>query len=175
MRKPLNDRQAALLQRIGDDTRPVTSREPALATSVYALQHRRLVKLARSKGVWTAEITGSLLPGTRPVLAGSRRYTPTCRPSGVGRRGRLDITARELLERLQEADGRLTITNPDIATRAAWRRAIYQALNDDLVPDGKQLRHTGRDHGDLVLRSLISRRAACPGPLTCRRFPYQSS
>ena len=155
MRKPLNDRQAALLQRISDDTAPVTSHESGLATSVYALQHRRLVKLTRSKGSWTAEITdegrfylehGRCQPGAVD--------TPTWRPSASGRRGQLDISAPELLKRVKEAGCRLTITNPDTATRAAWRRAIYRALNDGLVPAGKQLRHSGRDHGDLVL-SLV--------------------
>jgi hypothetical protein len=54
----LNDRQLALLQRILDGSAPVTSGEPELATSVYALRNGRLVTLERQGGRrWQATIT----------------------------------------------------------------------------------------------------------------------
>lgn len=49
--------QVELLRRIAAGGDPVTSRESALAVSVYALRTRRLVRTPRSDGVWTAVLT----------------------------------------------------------------------------------------------------------------------
>lgn len=163
MRKSLNDRQAALLQRIADGTRPVTSREPDVALTAYALHNRRLVSLHRANGIWTAQLTDE---GRYYLEQGQYKPAPVEAPSSRstgGRRGDLAVTAADLVKRLLEADGTLTVSNPDAATRAAWRRAIHRALNDSLVPAGKQLRHTGRDRGDLVL-SLVDETEVKPKP-----------
>ncbi len=54
---PLNDRQLALLTRIGSGTDPVTSDSPELAVTARALKGRGLVTMPRKKGKWQAEIT----------------------------------------------------------------------------------------------------------------------
>lgn len=54
---PLNDRQLALLTRIGAGTDPVTSASPELAVTARALKDRGLVTMPKKKGKWQAEIT----------------------------------------------------------------------------------------------------------------------
>ncbi|MFH8981710.1 hypothetical protein [Streptomyces varsoviensis] len=54
---PLNDRQLALLTRLGDGTDPVTSDSPELALTARALKERRLITMPRQGGKWRAEIT----------------------------------------------------------------------------------------------------------------------
>jgi hypothetical protein len=54
---PLNDRQLALLTRIGDGAAPVTSDSPELALTARALKERRLITMPKQNGKWQAEIT----------------------------------------------------------------------------------------------------------------------
>ena len=54
---PINDRQLALLTRIGDGTDPVTSDSPELALTARALKERRLITMPKQSGKWQAEIT----------------------------------------------------------------------------------------------------------------------
>jgi hypothetical protein len=53
-RTRLNKRQIAVLQRICDNTEPVTSAESTLANTVYALRNRGLVTTAWADGQWSA-------------------------------------------------------------------------------------------------------------------------
>ncbi|MFE4828014.1 PE-PGRS family protein [Streptomyces sp. NPDC056672] len=53
----MNDRQLALLTRIGDGTDPVTSDSPELALTARALKERRLITMPKQGGTWQAEIT----------------------------------------------------------------------------------------------------------------------
>ena len=54
---PINDRQLALLTRIGDGTDPVTSDSPELALTARALKERRLITMPKRSGKCQAEIT----------------------------------------------------------------------------------------------------------------------
>ncbi|AKA05123.1 hypothetical protein SAZ_23740 [Streptomyces noursei ZPM] len=54
---PLNDRQLALLTRIGEGTDPVTSESPELAVTARALKSRGLITMPKHGGKWRAEIT----------------------------------------------------------------------------------------------------------------------
>lgn len=54
---PLNDRQLALLTRIGDGSDPVTSDSPELAVTARALKGRGLIIMPKKDGKWQAEIT----------------------------------------------------------------------------------------------------------------------
>ncbi|MGK3106099.1 PE-PGRS family protein [Streptomyces sp. WAC05858] len=54
---PLNDRQLALLTRIGDGSDPVTSDSPELAATARALKERGLITRPKQGGRWQAEIT----------------------------------------------------------------------------------------------------------------------
>ena len=64
------------------------------------------------------------------------------------------MTATELMDELKSADGEICVADPSERVRAQYRRAIYAAKERRLVPEGFQLRHTGRDHGDMVIRLL---------------------
>ncbi|MFG3112998.1 PE-PGRS family protein [Streptomyces sp. NPDC048197] len=54
---PLNDRQLALLTRIGEGTNPVTSESSELAVTARALKSRGLITMPKHGGKWQAEIT----------------------------------------------------------------------------------------------------------------------
>ncbi|WP_434593202.1 PE-PGRS family protein [Streptomyces sp. A5-4] len=54
---PLNDRQLALLTRVGDGAAPVTSDSPELALTARALKERHLITMPKQGGKWQAEIT----------------------------------------------------------------------------------------------------------------------
>ncbi|MFE7611637.1 PE-PGRS family protein [Streptomyces celluloflavus] len=54
---PLNDRQLALLTRIGEGTDLVTSESPELAVTARALKSRDLITMPKHGGKWQAEIT----------------------------------------------------------------------------------------------------------------------
>lgn len=53
----LNDRQLALLTRIGEGSDPVTSDSPELAVTARALKGRGLITMPKRSGKWEAEIT----------------------------------------------------------------------------------------------------------------------
>ncbi|WP_419197627.1 hypothetical protein [Microbispora hainanensis] len=156
----LNDRQLSLLRRICDGADPVTAKDSGLAVTVYALRGRGLVITPRRAGVWHAEITEAgkfyLDHGYHPD-----RPDPVSRPSSIegstgapGRRsqGVEDAgSAQRLVEQLQQADGVIHISNPDVETRASYRRLIDAVKRHGLVPEGCRLRHTGRDRGDLII------------------------
>jgi hypothetical protein len=151
----INERQRALLERIADGTEPVTSAEYALATTVYALRSRKLVRTVRRSGGWIAEVTDD---GRYFLEHGHRRPAdeaprPSARPTSAAQPAPLpEIDPAELMARLTEAGGTLTIAEPDHPTRAMWRAAARRAIDGGLVPPGSALHHSGRSYGDLVLR-----------------------
>jgi hypothetical protein len=162
--------QVDLLRRIGEGRDPVTARESRLATTVYALRGRRLVTTPRSGGVWTAVITDAgryyLEHGyyiDSPPPASRRGSVTAVKPSrvperlpGEGSRGDpsgVPVAADELIQRLWE-HGSVTVNDPPLEVRAAWRRVIDATKRQGLVPDGFRLRHRGRDHGDLVIELI---------------------
>lgn len=54
---PINDRQLALLTRIGEGSDPVTSESPELALTARALKERGLIAMPKEGGRWQAEIS----------------------------------------------------------------------------------------------------------------------
>ncbi len=64
------------------------------------------------------------------------------------------MTSDELIDQLNSADGEIYIADPSERVRSQYRRAIYDAKERGLVPEGLQLWHTGRDRGDMVIRLL---------------------
>lgn len=162
---PLTNRQLDVLRRVGDVDDQVTAGDSRLAVTVYALRDRRLVTTPRFDGVWKAEITeaGRFYlehgyhpdrpsrgeePGAKPVRACPP--APTRKPA-QRKSYPVEISVEELMARLEKASGRLQISDRDLETRAAWRRAIHAAKQSDLVPAGMHLRHHGRDSGDLII------------------------
>jgi len=159
----LNDRQLAVLRRIAAGQDAVTSREPTLATTVYALRGRRLVETPRRAGVWTAVMTAAAryyLQHGRYADSSPVTANPSARhPIGPGASGddgaSRDVSAMpapvDLIDKLRAAGGTLRVTSPEPATRAAWCRVIHAAKEAGLVPEGHHLRHHGRDRGDLLI------------------------
>lgn len=68
-----------------------------------------------------------------------------------------DVAA--MVTRIQQAGGVLRLSGLSREDRARWRRTIHAAINQGGLPDGTRLRHSGRDHGDLVIR-LVADTAA---------------
>lgn len=162
----LKTHQLALLRRVADGP-PVTSDEWTLATSVYALRNRKLVTTPRSGGAWTAVITAS---GRFYLEHGD--YPPSVPPQGSDTEPtatKLNISQStksvpappvahmggpELIARLCDEGGEITVANPARSERRRWRRAIHEATSRRLAPTGKRIIHTGRDKGDLVIRPV---------------------
>ncbi|MFG2402590.1 hypothetical protein [Streptomyces lydicus] len=152
--KRLNERQLALLRRICDSRTPVTSAEPTLATTVYALRNRGLVTTARKDGHWTAHATTAgaqyLAQADNPPSEAGPPADTTVRADTAS----ATDDAAELIANLQHAGDVLRITNPTPAERARLRRALHAAKAQHLVPKGHYLQYTGRDTGDLVIKLL---------------------
>jgi len=156
----LNDRQLAVLRRIGEGVNPVSRSDSDLAASVYALRNRGLVTTPRRDGLWHAEITDAgrfylehgrhpdqpdgFLPGATVACGKTPRRSDRVDKSPEG--------AVALIRRLRQAGGTLHISDPDEATRAQYRRVLHAAVQRGIVPDGFHLLHTGRDAGDLIIR-----------------------
>jgi hypothetical protein len=86
----LNERQLTVLRRIAEGVEPVTSAEPHLARTVYALRDRGLVEAKRRAGRWAATITpagstfaatGSHPDETRPPVPAAVSRAPRSSPS----------------------------------------------------------------------------------------------
>jgi hypothetical protein len=153
----LNERQLSLLKRIGEGSQPVTSKEPALATTVYALRNRGLVTTLRVAGAWTAVITDAgryyLEHDRHPKEGVSQKKETAASPREVrASQPRLAVLPDELIERLVAGGGYLRVPDPDPETRAAWRRALHAAKQSPALPEGKMIWHRGRDSGDLVIQ-----------------------
>jgi hypothetical protein len=146
-RHTINSRQLEVLRRIADGEDPVTSVEPNLAVTVYALLGRGLVMTSKHPGGWVAEVTEA----GRFYLAHGQHPEADSPPERV----RLDeikqpsISARQILERLQSDGGAVVVPDPDWETRAAWRRAVHALRAMGLLPNDQVAILQGRSKGDL--------------------------
>ena len=60
-------------------------------------------------------------------------------------------SGHELIATVLGGKHHTVVLYPSVTIRGLWRRAIWQASNEKLVPDGLCLRHAGRDGGALVV------------------------
>jgi hypothetical protein len=148
-RESLNSRQVAVLQRIVHGGEPVTSRESALALSVYALRRRGLVETRWADGMWVARPTSAgrvcyeqlaIEPGTSPSTNTSKSVTRA--PTNTAAASQAAI----LVAQVHAAGGSLRFADPDADTRAALLGLIQTAIQA-----GHRLHHTGRRYGDVVI------------------------
>lgn len=162
-RRALNNRQLSLLTRIVENDDPVTSDHSELKTTVYALKNRALVRLDKTgKGAWRAVVTDL---GREVVSLG---HLPPKEPKAEGVQGHrsVDVPSRkvpesltslpslsvaEAIRQIEEAGGTLRLVAPADSERATWRRVISLANSTGSLPDGKRIRHTGRDAGDMTV------------------------
>lgn len=151
----LNNRQLMVLQRVADSTDPVSSKTPDLATTVYALRSRGLVHTPRREGIWHAELTEAgrfyLEHGHHPDRPEPEKAAVISPREPKAAAQKTDL-ASDLIRELHAGDGTITIDEPDDELRARYRRAISAAKRRGLVPVGKQLLHTGRDTGPLIIK-----------------------
>ncbi|MFI6004922.1 PE-PGRS family protein [Streptomyces sp. NPDC051366] len=178
---PLNDRQLALLTRIGEGTEAVTSDSPDLARTTRVLQERGLITMPKEGGKWEAEIAEAgrfyLQHGhhpDRPEPAPRRSRTtaaatapPESEPpepeTPVKREPRAQYAPKApqpssadigaaLIAEVQEAGRFLRIPDPGEAERARYRRAFDAARQRP--PAGYHLKYTGRAKGDICFGLL---------------------
>jgi hypothetical protein len=158
--QPLSDRQMKVLKWVVDGCRDGWWEDYSYKRTTYALNDRGLVTVDRRRNSWSAQVTDD----GRYYLE-HRQYRPD--PDGGGprpaaaeqrkkRRVAVELSSVDLIAELQAGDGVLTIPDPAPNTRALYRLAISKVISNGAVPESYLLRHTGRDHGDLVIR-LISR------------------
>ncbi|GGO42395.1 hypothetical protein GCM10012286_23750 [Streptomyces lasiicapitis] len=176
---PLNDRQLALLARIGDGADPVTSDSPEFAITARALKDRGLITMPRKSGKWRAEITGagrfylehghhpdrpepaprkprSTAPGAQaPAVPRSQQGTtppPETKSASQPPPPPGANVGAALIAQVQEAGRFLRIPDPSEAERARYRRAFDAARQ--CAPDGYHLKYSGRAKGDFFLGLL---------------------
>lgn len=155
MKSPLNDRQVEVLQWVADGS-PVgkwPENDFSYKTSAAALKARGLLIITGHARTWVAAITeagtsylehGSYPPEPEPHIAGGRAPAGDHEPAALK-------DAKELIERLNTEDT-VTVTDPDASTRARYRRALHACKTHALVPAGQELRYTGRDTGDIIMK-----------------------
>jgi hypothetical protein len=163
----VNDRQREVLKWIADGC--PDGRWPqddfSYKVSAGALKSRGLVTIKGHAATWAAEITEAgthyLEHGSYP--AGSARPRRTRRSSRAGSPANsapLDLgdgasetltQAKALIQRLRQESGKISIADPEDSTRAHYRRLLHACRVHHLVPDGHELRFTGRNLGDIVI------------------------
>lgn len=122
-------------------------------TTTYALAARNLVKVDRRHGSWSAVLTDA-----GRFYLDNGRYPPE--QTGTGSRpatdsaAAIEALAADIMAELDKDGHTLTVRSPSARQRARYRRAIQQIITRSLIPEGFQLRHQGRDHGDLTIRLI---------------------
>ncbi|KJL46115.1 hypothetical protein RS84_02738 [Microbacterium hydrocarbonoxydans] len=165
MNRPVNDRQLEVLQWIADGCPAGKWPEDdnVHKISAAALKSRGLATVTGHGRTWTATVTeagkhylehGSYPPSDEPPATvvpavRSRREKPTKVDLGEGASATL-AEARALITQLQN-QGQLTVPDPAESVRARYRRVLHACRVHHLVPDGQELRFTGRSSGDIVV------------------------
>ncbi|MGD9485768.1 PE-PGRS family protein [Streptomyces sp. TRM70308] len=180
---PLNDRQLALLTRIGEGTDPVTSAGPELAITARALKGRGLVTVPKHGGKWQAEITdggrfylehGHHPDRPEPTSRKQRPVTAEPKPEAAApprQRATPPLEAKPAPARPAKPPrqspaeiGAALIAEVQKAVRflripdpSDEERARYRRAFDaarQCVPDGFHLKYSGRAKGDFFLGLL---------------------
>ncbi|RKQ94580.1 hypothetical protein U746_0327 [Mycolicibacterium mucogenicum 261Sha1.1M5] len=165
MNRPVNDRQLEVLRWIADGcpTGKWPEDDNVHKISAAALKSRGLATVTGHGPTWTASITnagahylehGSYPPSDEPpvAVAAARRSRRTTSPKLDLSEGASDTLAEAeaLIKQLQE-QGPLTVADPEESVRARYRRLLHACRVHHLVPDGQELRFTGRSSGDIVI------------------------
>ncbi|MEW2369819.1 hypothetical protein AB0940_10615 [Streptomyces sp. NPDC006656] len=179
---PLNDRQLALLTRIGEGVEPVTSDAPELALTARALKERGHITMPKEGGTWRAEITevgryylqhghhpdrpdpaprkirSATAPGPkkpesdRAEEKAAAEQKPPVQSVAKAPRPSPADIGRALITEVQQAGRFLRVPNPDETARARYRRAFDAARQ--CAPAGYHLKYSGRTKGDFFLGLL---------------------
>lgn len=150
---PLNDRQTEVLKWIGAGCPDRPWPDYSHRISARSLTTRGLVTIRGHGPSWTAALTDA---GRVYLEHGPQPDEPT--NAGPAPAPELDpatglpITAQNIAEALANNGGRHSVHDPAPRVRAAYRRAIAAIKAQALLPAGHRITHSGRDHGDLVIR-----------------------
>ncbi|OIV37117.1 hypothetical protein BIV57_12795 [Mangrovactinospora gilvigrisea] len=169
----MTEKQTALLQQISEsDSALSVSSESSMTT--WALKTRGLIKTdgygSSEVAVITADGRYYLKHGRHPRQEQEERQRlqqdpeqAALAPSG----------GSELIARLGDGDGTVTVPDPGPQTRARWRNAYYDALHHCHIPAGRKLRFTGRQSGDctFTLVDEEAERTAQPASLPVIEVP----
>lgn len=165
MRFVLNQRQLELLRRIATGDDPVTSAEPALATTVYALRGRGLVTVVKPRGQdgrWTAQPTEAgrffAAHGHHPD---DPRQTRTPAPRARASRP-APLDPGQMLAQLHNA-GPVSINGAAVGEVTRWRSAVTRARRAGLVPAGQRLTVARHPDGGITV-ALAATPPARPAP-----------
>lgn len=165
MNRPVNDRQLEVLQWIADGcpTGRWSEDNNVHKISAAALRSRGLATVTGHGRTWTAAITeagmhylkhGGYPPSDEPptaVVSGDPPARPSrAKPAPDKGAPETLAEAKVLIEQLQK-QGQLTVSDPNASMRARYRRVLHACRVQDLVPDGRELRFTGRSSGDIVI------------------------
>ncbi|MFV2195455.1 hypothetical protein [Nocardiopsis sp. LOL_012] len=159
---PLNELQLSVLSKIAEGVDLSDHEGVKYRRSAYALRDRGLVTAGRKQGKWQARVTDAgrfyLEHGHHPDRPSDgkgakerERPAEAERKKARASRSASSDDAAKLIADLNAGGGVLHIENPDMETRARYRRAIDRAKRHNLVPEGKSLKYTGRSTGDLVV------------------------
>ncbi|MGW9068086.1 PE-PGRS family protein [Streptomyces yangpuensis] len=180
---PLNERQLALLTRIGEGTEPVTSDTPELALTARALKERGHIAMPKEGGRWQAEITEVgrfyLQHGHHPDRPDPtpRKTRPATTPGPQKQESDRATEQRAAAEQKPPAQGVARTPRPSpadigwaliIEVQQAGRflrvpnpdeaaRARYRRAFDaarQCAPAGYHLKYSGRTKGDFFLGLL---------------------
>ena len=150
---PLSVRQVMVLQWIGQGCPDGVWPDFTYKTTTYALAARNLVTVDRRHGSWSAALTKVgqfyLDHGHYPM-----EQTPAGSPPTGDSIADIEALAAEILTELAADPRTVTVLAPTVRQRARYRRAFHHIITNQQIPAGFLLRHTGRDHGDLVIRLL---------------------
>ncbi|MCI7456419.1 hypothetical protein [Actinomyces urogenitalis] len=158
MKKPINERQVSVLKWIAQGCPEGVWPEGSYSykTSAVALQDRGLITIRGRSESWTATVTEAgryyLEHGDYPPVPRGQQSAPP-RPARNNPKNDASAVsqARDLTNQLR-TQGTITVLDPDRPTRARYRKALHACRTHELVPPGKELRFTGRDSGDIIIK-----------------------
>lgn len=149
----LSTRQLQVLQWISQGCPDGVWPDFTYKTTSYALAARNLVTVNRRHGSWSAVLTDAgrfyLDNGHYPS-----EQTGTGSRASEDSATTIEALAADILAELDKDGHNLTVRSPSARQRARYRRAIHHVITNGLIPYGFQLRHQGRDHGDLTIRLI---------------------
>jgi hypothetical protein len=162
--KALTVRQAEILTWIGEGCPERDWPDYTHRTTAKVLQNQGLVKVKGHGSGWTATVTEagraalaggpskqSASPAVTPRSARASTPTMAAHRPGRGEGPPPAVSAEDLVDRVLSAGGTLRIHDPRPAERAVYRRALA-AVAPEMLPEGKRVKHQGRDRGDLVIQ-----------------------
>ncbi|WP_406369668.1 hypothetical protein OG788_07660 [Streptomyces sp. NBC_00647] len=175
MKYRLNDKQLELLKKVAAVPKAFDA-TGAHSGVLWALRQRTLVTTSWATGRQVVTLTADgrfyLKHGKHPKEVEEEKQRLKNDPAQAAL---APADGPELLTRIRESNGTITVPGPGPKTRARWRAAYYHALHHGHVPEDCKLRFNGRDKGDVIIRLLdeAALKAAEPPVIPAIEVPDQ--